>query len=48
LSGELPDAVLSQQPTAAQRTLTPGVLAAEPQMPRWTTETQRGGGGETL
>jgi len=34
LPGERPDAVTSQQPTAAQRTLTPGVLAAEPQLPR--------------
>jgi len=48
LPGERPDALPSQQPTAAQCTLTPSVLAAEPQLPYWSTETRRGGGGETL
>ena len=48
LPRERPDAVPSQQPMAAQRTLTLGVLAAEPQLPLWSTETRRGGGGEML
>jgi len=48
LPGERPDAVPYQQPTAAQRTLKPGVLVAKPQLPHWTTKTQRGGRGETL
>ena len=48
LPGEHPNAIPSQQPKAAQRMLTPGVLTAEPQLPRWSTETWRGGGGETL
>jgi len=48
LPREHPDAVPSQKHMAAQHTLTPGVLTAEPQLPRWSTETRRGGGGETL
>ena len=46
LPGELPDALPFQQPLAAQHTLTGGVLATEPQQPRWTTKTRRGGGGK--